>query len=100
MSSLISYVENLRERPEHVRRRAAFWWSFGFTAIVLLFWLASFSFTGNAIQKSASNVAQSVSGPGESLVAGVGTLANDVWSSIAGPKKFSYSEVQVSPGKN
>lgn len=106
--SLASYVENLRERPEHHRRRHAFWWSFGFTALVFVFWVASFTDIGigtgassmaNSSKKFSVAAAEEVISPGASLIAGVGAFAGDVWEMIVGPKKVEFAEVQVSPGK-
>lgn len=99
MHTVVSYIEGLRERPEHIRRKAAFWWALGITAVVLVFWLATFSVTGDAVRSSAASVASRVSSPAASLVAGTGALANDVWRSLMGPKKVSFSaaEVQVVP---
>ena len=91
--SLTSYIENLREKPEHVRRRHAFWYSFGFTAVVFLFWVSSFTSIGIGAQsgarKAAVAAADKVITPGQSLIAGVGAFANDVWSMIVGPKKVT-----------
>lgn len=102
--SLASYIENLRERPEHVRRRVAFYWSGGFTAIMFVFWISSFTSIGiggpiKTSQNAAIAAANKVISPGNSLIAGVGAFANDVWSMIVGPKKVTYSEVEVLPGR-
>lgn len=105
--SLSSYIANLKERPEHIRRRAAFWWSFGFTVIVFAFWVSSFTSIGigfgsgfsSGSQKIASVTAEKIVTPGQSLVAGVGAFAGDVWSMIVGPKTVTYQEVEVTPGK-
>jgi len=102
--SIISYIENLKEKPEHVRRRVAFYWSGGATVIIFAFWISSFASIGiggpiNAAKKSTLVTASKVISPGQSLVAGVGSFANDVWSMIVGPKVITYSEIQVLPGK-
>lgn len=99
--SIVSYVEGLREKPEHIRKKASFWWALGITLVVALGWLASFEFKGSSSsQASAAAAAQSVSSPGESMAAAVGDLAGDLWSRIVGPKKVTFSEVVVTPGKN
>lgn len=98
--NIISYIENLKEQPEHARRKVAFWWAFGITGAIFLFWLASFDFAGKSVRTSAAAVAEQVGAPGASIVAGTGALVGDIWSSIVGPKKVMYSEVQVLPGKN
>ncbi|HEX7724895.1 MAG TPA: hypothetical protein VF438_04125 [Candidatus Paceibacterota bacterium] len=98
--SIASYVANLREKPEHIRKRASFWWAFGITAIIAVIWLASFEFDQNPVRASAEAVAAQVSSPGESMVAAAGDLFGDLWSRIVGPKTVTFSEVQVLPGKN
>ena len=92
-------LENMRAQPEHIRRRYAFWGSLGFTAVVFVFWLGSF--TGINIQAGAAvaKVVDKAGTPGQSLVAGVGALGGDIWTMIVGPKKVVYSEVEVLPGK-
>ena len=101
--SLTSYVENLRERPEHIRRKHAFWYSFAFTAVVFLFWISSFTSIGiggsaSPAKSSAVAAAGNVVAPGPSMVAAVGSFANDIWSTIVGPKKVTYSAIEVLPG--
>lgn len=96
--SLTSYIENLRERPVHVRKRHSFWWAFSFTAIVFVFWLASFT-NITVGSHGATAVAEHIITPGQSLVAGAADFANDVWSIVSGPKKVKFAEVEVLPGK-
>lgn len=97
---LVAYVENLREKPEHVRKRAAFLWSFGLTAIVALFWLGSFTDIGiGAKGRTQQMIAEQVITPSETLIAGAGDLVNTIWSKIVKPKKVEFAEVQVLPGK-
>jgi hypothetical protein len=98
--SITSYVAGLREKPEHIRKKASFWWAFSITAIIAILWLASFEFKNNPVRASAAAVAASVSSPGQSMVAAVGDLASDLWSRVVGPKTVTFSEVEVRPGKN
>jgi len=94
-----AYIENLRDRPEHIRRRYAFWSSFGVTAVVFAFWLGSISGADAVVKQSVAAVAAKTSSPAQSLVAGIGALGQDVWQIIFGPKKITYSEVQITPGR-
>ncbi len=98
------HIETLRAKPEHVRRRIAFWSAFGFSALVFMFWISSFkslSITATAAQPTVAAVtADKAPSPGSSLVAGVGNLGKDIWELIFGAKKVEYSEVQVLPGSN
>lgn len=96
--SLQTTLENLRAKPEHVRKRIAFWSSFGITAVIFMFWLASFSMTGTPSTAIASAVEKAGS-PGQSLIAGVGSFFMDIKDMIFGTKKIKYAEVEVTAGK-
>lgn len=96
--SLTTYIENLRQKPEEVRKRASFMWAFSLTAIIFVFWVGSFSGMTNGINNSVSSVATKAYSPGQAMIAGVGDLAHDIWSMIIKPKKVVIGEVQVSPG--
>ena len=93
-----SYIENMRSKPEHEKRRAAFWWSFGLTALIAVFWLGSITGINIKSGVAVASVASKAGTPAQSMVAAVGGFAGDIWSIIAGPKKVTYSEVQVTPG--
>ena len=101
--SLTSYLDNLRERPVEHRKRFAFISSAAFTAVVFVFWLGSFTGmngqVGGALATKVSDTASKVGTPAQSLVAGVGDFAGDVWSMIVGPKKVKYAEIQILPAK-
>lgn len=100
--SLTSYIDSLKERPEHHRRRHAFWWAFGITLVMFAFWLSSFASIGigfKASQTAAAETAGKIVTPGQSLIAGVGDLFGDVWTMITGPKKVKLSEIEARPGK-
>lgn len=49
----------------------------------------------SALTASVANVPS----PSSSLLAGVGAFGKDVWELMFGPKKVTYSEVVVTPGK-
>jgi len=96
--SLQTTLENLRSKPPHIRSRIAFWSSFGITAVIFMFWLATFSVTGtqNSVVASAVDKAGI---PGQSLIAGVGNFFVDIKDMIFGAQKIEYAEVEVSAGK-
>jgi hypothetical protein len=101
--SLRTYIEQAKTRPEAERKRLAFWWALGGTFVIFAFWLGSFSGFGLAggASGASATVAKAVNSagtPSQSLVAGVGAFAGDIWSMIAGPKKVAYSEIIVTPG--
>lgn len=96
--SIQSYIENVKSKPEHVRRKTAFWWAFGFTAIIFTFWLGSFTGVNIKAGNSIAATVNKAGSPGQGLVAGVGALGNDVWQLIFGTKKVVYPSIEVVPG--
>ncbi len=115
--AIAEHIETLRAKPEHVRRRIAFWTSFSVTALIFMFWIGSFTSPGAATSAKLAAAPQSgmtasaasavsavpapkASSPGRSIIAGVGAFGKDVWSLIFGTKKVIYSEVEVTPGSN
>ncbi len=97
--SFNTYLETLRAKPEHHRKRFAFLTSLGITAVIFAFWLASFTGINIGAGTAVSTVVAKAGTPGQSLVAGVGAFAGDIWTMITGPKKIAYSEIEVLPGK-
>ncbi len=97
--ALQTHLENLRAKPEHVRKRYAFWSSFCITAIIFVFWLASFSVSGSTSNATVAQAVEKAGSPGSSLIAGVGNFFVDIKEMIFGAKKITYTEVEVSPGK-
>lgn len=97
--TLQNHLENLRAKPEHVRKRIAFWSSFGITAVIFMFWLGSFSVTNTIAQGSVATAVTKVDSPGSSLIAGVGNFFIDIKEMIFGAKKIQYSEVEIRAGK-
>ena len=97
--SFATYLENLRAKPEHQRKHFAFWTSFAVTAVIAAFWLASFTGVNIGAGAAVSSAVAKAGTPAQSMVAGVGAFAGDIWSLLTGPKKISYAEIQVAPGK-
>ncbi|MBU6426978.1 hypothetical protein KGQ27_01935 [Patescibacteria group bacterium] len=97
--SFQSYLDNLREKPEHIRRHYAFWTSLGVTATIFAFWLASFTTLGNSTKDAVARVVNNTETPAQSLVASVGAFFGDIKDMVFGPKKINYSTVEVSPGE-
>lgn len=91
-------LENLRAKPEHIRKRIAFWSSFGITAIIFMFWLGSFSVSGSTAKGAVTAAVTKAGSPGSSLIAGVGNFFVDIKEMIFGAKKITYKEVIVTPG--
>jgi hypothetical protein len=98
--SLSSYVEHLKTKPEHVRRRIAFLGSLGTTALIFTFWLASYTAVGTQAQGAMAKAVDRVETPAQTLTASVGDFFIDVKEMFFAPKKVEYKPIQVLPGKN
>ncbi len=92
-------LENLRAKPEHVRKRYAFWTSFGLTAIIFAFWIGSVTTLGQTSKVVVKTTVNKAGTPAQSLIAGVGTFVSDIKDLLFGPKKVIYSSVEVRAGK-
>lgn len=97
--SLQSFIENISQKPEHIRKRYSFFISFGITAIIFVFWISSFSFPNSYDDQVLTDVIDRVDTPGQSLVASVGSLFTDIKDIVFGPKKVTYSSIEVGPGR-
>ncbi|MES2216032.1 MAG: hypothetical protein V4481_01915 [Patescibacteria group bacterium] len=96
--SIASKIEHLRTKPEHVRRRIAFWSSLGTSAIIFAFWLASFTSVSSNTQGAIAQAVNNVETPSQSLVASVGDFFDGIRDMIFTPKKIEYKSVEVRPG--
>ena len=94
-----NYLDNLRAKPEHVRKRIAFWSSLSITVIIFAFWAASFSISGSSAPAVVTTAVTRAGNPGSSLIAGVGNFFGDLKEMIFGAKKVTYREIEVRPGK-
>lgn len=90
-----SYLENLRSKPEETRKRIAFWSSFGITALIFVFWLASYD---SAAWSSNSQLAKKAETPAQSLTASVGSIFTDIKEIFFKPKKVVYPQIEVVGG--
>ncbi len=97
--TLEAYLENLKAKPEHTRKKYAFWTSFGITAVIFAFWIASFTSWGSTSSQAVAQVVDRAGSPGSSMIAGVGSFFGDIKDMIFGPKKITYSAVEVKPGR-
>lgn len=102
-------LDELRAKPEHVRKQYAFWSAFAMTAVVFTVWLTSFSTFAIVPHSSPSNVAAAGAGvpairstgpsPASSFVAAVGSFFVDVKNIVFTPRTVVYSQVEIKPGK-
>lgn len=97
--SLQTHLENIRSKPDHIRKRYSLLISFGVTAIISVFWISSFEFVKSPDDQTLSAVVEKVGTPGQSLVASVGSFIVDIKDIVFGPKKVEYSSIEVLPGR-
>ena len=91
------HVENLRAKPEHIRKRFAFIVSFSISFIIFAGWIGSYGFKTSAV---ATNKDNSVEAPISSLRASVIGAYNDIKFMIVSSNKKEYSSdnLEVVPG--
>lgn len=97
--NLQSHLENLRAKPEHIRKRYAFWTSLGITVVIFAFWVASFSSWSATSTPAVAATVDKAGTPAQSMIAGVGSFFGDLKDMIFGAKKIKYTSVEVAPGK-
>ncbi len=101
--SLQSIIQNLSEKPDHIRRRYSLLISFGVTAVIFVFWLSSFDLIKTPVEQNLANIetgiVQQIKTPTRTILASVGSFAVDIKDIFFGPKKVIYSSVEVKPGR-
>ena len=92
------YIENLKQKPEHVRKRFAFTVAFAFTFIVFAGWMASYSLKSSPVLADKDS---NVDAPVSTLTASVVGAYNDIKNIIFGSNEAEYSSdfIEVSGGK-
>lgn len=98
---MLEHIENMRSKPEHVRRRYAFVVSFSITAVIFFGWIASYGFSSAPVLADTnSNGEPVVETPATSLTASVVGAYDDIKSIFFGSNKVDYSStIEVSAGK-
>jgi hypothetical protein len=97
-----NYLNNLKTKPDHIKRRFAFLISFSFTSLIFIGWIASYGFQSTATLADVNNENKVVvDAPVSSLTASVVGAYDDIKSVIFGSNKVEYSvaEVQVTAGE-
>ncbi len=97
-----NHIERMREKPEHVRKQYAFFSSLGITAIILMFWVASFNGSFAIDPTVIATEKTEVESPVSSLTANVSDAFTYVKDMIFGVNKAEYESdvVEVVPGRN
>lgn len=91
---MLDYIENLKTKPDHVKKRFAFLVSFSFTFLVFVGWIASYGFTSNSSTVAVADA------PVSSLTATALGAWDDIKSMILGSNKVEYSQdvIEISGG--
>ena len=97
--SFQEHLENIRTKPDHIRRRFSFLMSFGITAIIFIFWLGSYGIFNDTANNAVTTAVNKIGSPGQTLVASVESFFFDVRDLVFGPKKVIYSSIEVLPGR-
>lgn len=102
---MIDYINKLKTKPEHIRKRYAFTFSFFFTFVVFAGWIASYGLVSNPVltnkeQKSDSKSKVTIDQPVSSLTATAIGAWDDIKSVFFGSNKveFSNDSIEVLPG--
>ncbi len=96
MDNILEYIEKLKMKPEHIRRRYAFVVSFAISFTILAGWLGSYGLRTSPIlaeqNSSTSSVSEAkVKKPITSLTASVGDAFKDIKDIFVGTNKFEYN---------
>lgn len=97
--SFQSFLEKVRAKPEHVKKRISLWTSFAVTAVIFAFWVSSFSVFHSSPAAQLAVSVKSAATPSQSMVASVSSFFTDIKELVFGAKKVTYSSVEVLPGK-
>ena len=97
--SIQSHIENLKTKPEHIRKQIAFWSAFGITFVIFAFWVASYTTAGKNAEQSITQAVAQAGTPAQSLVASVGGFFGDIKDLVFKPRTVTYTDIVVTPGK-
>lgn len=107
---MINYINNLKTKPEHIKKRFAVFVSSGFTFFVLIIWIASYSIPNNLIisknninNENIENTEKNkvtVETPTKSLTATAINTWNDLKSIVFGSNKaeFTNDSIEITAG--
>lgn len=99
---MIDYINNLKTKPEYIRKRFAFFISSGFTFLVFAGWIASYGFkSSNIFTKSLTEDNKVViDEPVSSLKATAIGAWGDIKNMFLGSNKaeFTNDSIEVIPG--
>lgn len=77
-NSIISYIEKLRDKPDHIKSQIAFGFSGVITFFIFMFWLSSFFQVSPSSKDLAISQSQNTSGADSQIVSFNGSFASVV----------------------
>lgn len=97
---MLEHIENMRSKPEHIRKRYSFFVSFSISALIFVGWIASYGFHKSPVLTDSSDSKSKVEAPASALTASVSGLFDDLKSMFSGSNKVEYnSQIEVKGGK-
>ena len=102
LQKIESHIGKLREKPDHVKKRIAFLTSFSITAVIFVFWIASFNIQSSSAVEDTTETEGPISSISSSLSASVGGFFNYIKDMIFTSNEAEYSSddmIEVIPGK-
>lgn len=92
------YIEALKQKPEHIRRRFSYIFASIFTILILLGWIISHNFDSSKFISKAGN---KISTPISSLSASAVAIYDDIKDIIFGSNIAEYNadNIEITAGK-
>ncbi|MEK7184981.1 MAG: hypothetical protein AAB683_02510 [Patescibacteria group bacterium] len=89
--NIIQFIENMKEKPEYIRKRFAFILSFSFSSLLFIGWIVSYNFTESSVLTDKNNLNNSiVESPVSSITASVLNGLNGIKNIFTGTNKIEY----------
>lgn len=94
---MIGYINNLKTKPDHIKKRFAFVVSFAVSFLIFAGWIASYGLSSSPVLADKDS---SVESPVSSLTASVGNIFSDIKNFFLGSNEAEYSadSITVEPG--
>ncbi len=97
---MFEHIDNMRAKPEHIRKRYAFIVSFSVTTVIFLGWIASYGLKSSPVLTDENgNSTEKVEAPLSSMTASIFNAFSDIKGMIFGSNKTEHSSVEITGGK-
>lgn len=99
---MLEHIENMRSKPEHIKKRYAFFVSFSISVLIFAGWISSYGLHKTPVLADKKDLDQStkVEPPASALTASVAGLFDDLKTMFSGSNKIEYSApIEVKAGK-